>query len=393
MHDGTTTLAPEAAYRTLGVRRGCGVDAVRAAFRRAVVLVHPDTAPAGRHDPRAVGGLKRARDVCLAIEAGDSDGSTAMDRIDAILREHGRSRAFPGDPRLLPRNGGDVHVHLRVTETPGPGERLVVPGLGRSCRTCSGRGTTTTDLRKACGVCEGRGWWSRTLGRTTLRVECVGCRGEGTVLDASPCPTCRGVGKSDAPLVVRVPRGWRSERAMRIVGGGRVGINGGAPGDALLRIVVSPGVGVGPGDVPARDERPKSLQGDLLERSARRRARRSDRVDLVGREPAREGRAADAPRMGGFAPWLRDVLRRATRKVLPRDPQREVEAASGPTPPDAGPDEFLDGGAPVPDEIHPTGVKVRGGVERDLLPPFPARRASSRPRVGAHASAPSRSSS
>ena len=233
-YDDTT---PDDAYDTLGIARGCGEDDVRAAFRRAVVAVHPDTAPAGEADPRSVTVLVRARDACLVREAGGDDTARANARIDDILREHGRSRPFPGDPSFLPRKGKDLHVRFRPDAPPVPGDRLVVPGLGRSCDGCAGKGVVEEDEETApCGVCAGRGWWSRTLGRTTLRVECVSCRGMGVVPVTVPCPSCEGMGKSDAPLVVRVPAAWRPGDTMRVPGAGRVGANGGAPGDAVITL-------------------------------------------------------------------------------------------------------------------------------------------------------------
>ena len=58
---------PTEAHRILGVPAGATVDEIKAAFRRAVLKVHPDLAAGGAGDSAAFRKLVEARDRLLGL--------------------------------------------------------------------------------------------------------------------------------------------------------------------------------------------------------------------------------------------------------------------------------------------------------------------------------------
>jgi DnaJ-class molecular chaperone len=70
---------------------------------------------------------------------------------------------------------------------------------------------------------------------------CSDCGGTGAK-DGRTCPTCRGSGfiRRLKSLDVTIPAGVRHDSIIRLAGQGEPGINGGPPGDLLLRVRLEP---------------------------------------------------------------------------------------------------------------------------------------------------------
>jgi molecular chaperone DnaJ len=249
-------------YVVLGVRREATDEDIRRAYKRLARQYHPDINP-GDRDAAA-----RFRDIAVAFETlvdaerrqrydrGEAAGATTAPAagftgFDFSPRVHAEPSTTFGDlfaevftPRAAdrPSRGADVHVEAAVTlEDIARGtRRAVTVHRQASCDACAGTGTSRA-AAEDCAACEGRGNTRVVRGHMIFTTPCSRCGGSGRQT-AVPCRSCAGRGgdaRADT-VTVEVPPGIHDGAVLRVAGLGHAGRHGGPPGDAHVRVTVTP---------------------------------------------------------------------------------------------------------------------------------------------------------
>ena len=97
------------------------------------------------------------------------------------------------------------------------------------------RGRRPGTSPRTCPQCGGRGTQSRDQGLFALSTSCTRCGGRARIVE-TPCPRCRGNGKTRGvkQVKVRIPAGARDGMKVRVPGRGSAGRNGGPAGDLFV---------------------------------------------------------------------------------------------------------------------------------------------------------------
>jgi molecular chaperone DnaJ len=107
-----------------------------------------------------------------------------------------------------------------------------------SCRDCDGKGATEFDR---CDHCNGTGRVTVTMAGRGMHVysssPCSHCAGRGAA-PKNQCETCSGKGtvSADREVILPIPKGFRDGQVAGAAGAGGSGINGGPPGDFLVKV-------------------------------------------------------------------------------------------------------------------------------------------------------------
>ncbi|KFH14955.1 DnaJ C terminal region domain-containing protein [Toxoplasma gondii MAS] len=142
--------------------------------------------------------------------------------------------------------GNDVwaSVTLQLSEIGcGDAEKQVTVEALESCDCCEGTGGKDGQKATACTACDGKGAIVKTtttnVGIMRTSQTCQACRGSGEEARLR-CSNCSGSGrvKNEKTLQVMIPAGVSDGMRLRIKGQGDVGVNGGPPGDLLLKVEV-----------------------------------------------------------------------------------------------------------------------------------------------------------
>ena len=249
-------------YVVLGVRREATDEDIRRAYKRLARQYHPDINP-GDRDAAA-----RFRDIAVAYETlvdaerrhrydrGETIGPAAAPAagftgFDFSPRVHAEPSTTFGDlfaevfaPRAVdrPARGADVHVEATVTleDIARGARRTVTVHRQAACSACAGTGASRVAAME-CAACEGRGTTRVVRGHMIFTTPCGRCAGTGR-RTAVPCRSCGGRGgaaRADT-VTIDVPPGIHDGAALRVAGLGHAGRDGGPPGDAHVRVTVTP---------------------------------------------------------------------------------------------------------------------------------------------------------
>ncbi|MDQ1681300.1 MAG: molecular chaperone DnaJ [Frankiaceae bacterium] len=166
--------------------------------------------------------------------AGGSAAGGVGDLFGGLFNRGGRAAAAKGD---------DLESEITVSFAEAA-EGVTLPirlTLSETCTTCHGSGAKPGTMPRVCPVCAGTGTTNRNLGGFGFAEPCKECRGRGQVVDEK-CPTCRGDGRVNVQrtLQVRVPAGVSDGQRIRLKGKGQPGAGGGAPGDLIVLVHVTP---------------------------------------------------------------------------------------------------------------------------------------------------------
>lgn len=244
-------------YEILGVSRDASQSEIKAAYRRLARELHPDV----NGDP---GDQERFKEITGAYEilsdpekrqrydafgTGGPQAAPFSDIQDLFDMFFGGGFGVRTTrvPRSRTRRGEDLRTTVAlsfrdaafgVTETIDV-ERLV------ACERCRGVGAEPGTTPIACRRCGGTG-----------EVQSVRRSIFGTVMTASPCPTCGGIGeeipdrceacfgegrvRGPASITFDVPAGVDDGMDLRVDGQGNAGVGGGPPGDLIVRLSVEP---------------------------------------------------------------------------------------------------------------------------------------------------------
>ena len=250
-------------YEILGVARTATEVELKAAFRKAAMLHHPDRNPG---DKTAEVKFKEVNEAYQHLSDGQK--RAAYDRYGHAAFEHGGGGGGAGDGfgsmsdifedlfgdimgRRSSRGGGgaarergaDLRYNLEITleeAFAGKSATLKIP-TSVACDACSGSGAKPGSKPTTCRTCAGHGRVRAQQGFFAVERTCPTCNGRGETID-KPCDKCGGAGRvtRERSLSIDVPRGVEDGTRIRLAGEGEAGLRGGGSGDLYVFVSVKP---------------------------------------------------------------------------------------------------------------------------------------------------------
>ncbi len=249
-------------YETLGVARTATEADLKAAFRKAALVCHPDKNPGDKDAENKFKELNEAYQYLsdpqkraaydrfghAAFEGGGGGGmgegfSSSMADIfddlfgDMMGRQRGGGRAGGRE------RGSDLRYNMEITlEEAFKGKTATIKmPISVACDNCSGTGAKPGSKPRACTTCAGHGRVRAQQGFFAIERTCPACGGRGEVID-NPCGGCAGSGRvtRERALSVNVPAGVEDGTRIRLAGEGEAGLRGGPAGDLYIFLSVKP---------------------------------------------------------------------------------------------------------------------------------------------------------
>lgn len=252
-------------YAILGVERDASPEAIKKAYRRRAMKVHPDVAPDDGEAAEKFKELSEAYEVLSdpnkravfdrggdpmsgaggagfsGFGGGFAGGFDFTNLVDAMFGQAG-SRG----PRSRVRQGQDalVRVSLDLHEAVFGVTKPVKVATAVVCPKCTGKGGEPGSEPVTCSTCNGNGDITQIqrsfLGDIRTSQACPTCRGYGTVIPR-PCGECSGEGRvrTTRTLQVKIPAGVSTGIRIHLEAQGEVGPGGGPAGDLYVELVVN----------------------------------------------------------------------------------------------------------------------------------------------------------
>ena len=251
-------------YEILGVDKNADDKEIKSAFRRLAKKYHPDVSK----EPDAAEKFKEAQEAYAVLSDPDKRskydkyGHSAFDQMnggagfdfsdfdfsdifsDLFGSSFGGFSGFSnfGGSKSTKRRGSDKLMRMDLTfdEAVFGCKKTIKLDVYDDCTSCDGKGGKG---EKTCPTCHGSGSVTteqRTLfGSFMTRTTCSNCGGRGRVYE-STCSTCKGTGKVkvNKEIEVKIPAGVNTGNQLRLAGKGDGGSNGGPSGDVYLEFRV-----------------------------------------------------------------------------------------------------------------------------------------------------------
>lgn len=268
-------------YEVLGINKGASDDEIKKAYRKKAMKYHPDKNP---DDKAAEEKFKEANEAYEILSdpdkkskydrfghagvdpsygggtggfdgfggfgdfggfGGNTQGMSFEGIFDMFGSFGGGRRTSSG--RTGPQKGRDLQKAITIDFTDalfGCSKQIEIT-KDIKCKTCKGSGAKEGTSKKTCSVCGGSGQVSRVsntpFGTFQNVTTCTNCGGTGQIIE-SPCPDCKGTGKTRKTVKIKVdiPKGVDNDSIVTLRGQGEPGINGGPDGDLYIVINVRP---------------------------------------------------------------------------------------------------------------------------------------------------------
>lgn len=253
-------------YEILGVPKTADAAAIKAAFRKLAMKLHPDQNPGCKVSEDKFKEIGEAYAVLSDPEkraqydrfgkaafqgggpgfgpgaAGFSDFSDLFNEIFGGGFEEMFARGGQG-ARGGPQRGADLRYDVEITlEQAFRGiEREIVVPRAQACEPCGGTGSEGKAPLDTCTTCGGAGQVRASQGMFRVVRTCPACHGRGQSIKA-PCRACggRGLTQKERTLAVKIPTGVEDGTRIRLAGEGDAGARAGPPGDLYLFLSVKP---------------------------------------------------------------------------------------------------------------------------------------------------------
>ena len=216
-----------AAHEILGLAADADESAIKRAFRKLAMTLHPDRNP----EAGAEEAFKVARAAYETMMAALHDGEAEAEFSEETVSPESTPTASP--------RGEDLwrDLELSLEEAAFGCQKTLVLACAIPCGTCEGSGEYGASRSNLCGHCHGSG---RIRAEREL-LRCPLCEGRGFT-SSRICPDCAGRGQhnADRHLQVHVPPGVLAGNELRLAGQGGEAPEGGLPGHLFLRIVLLP---------------------------------------------------------------------------------------------------------------------------------------------------------
>jgi molecular chaperone DnaJ len=249
-------------YEVLGVTKDADLAAIKSAYKKLAVKLHPDKNPG---DKEAEEKFKEAAEAYSVLSdsqkraqydrfghagmqgaGGGPEGFSNFEDIFSAFGDifggdfFGRAGGGRGRGRSGPPRGQDLQIALTVNlnEIANGVTKKVKLRRYNKCSPCGGAGGTG---KEPCRVCGGAGQvrqvQSSFFGQIVNVTACPECMGSGSLIKTK-CTTCQGQGRTmeEVTLSIDVPAGVEESNYLTLRGEGHAGPNGGPSGDLIVAI-------------------------------------------------------------------------------------------------------------------------------------------------------------
>jgi molecular chaperone DnaJ len=272
-------------YASLGVAKDADAGAIKKAYRKLAVQLHPDKNPGDATAEAKFKDVSEAYDVLsdstkraeydearslfssgrvpgggfpggaggysTGAYPGGAGGSTTFDFNDLFAQNGGSNSSgmfgnlFGGGnqrrARTGPTRGQDATAEVTLSfDEAMSGEILPLQLSGPgTCQTCGGNGAQPGTSARTCPTCSGTGFVSHNQGAFGFSEPCRDCKGSGKLID-EPCVDCSGSGVTvqTRTINIRVPAGIKDGSKVKVAGKGLPGTRGGPAGDLFVTVHV-----------------------------------------------------------------------------------------------------------------------------------------------------------